>query len=97
MCNPQFETHSALTTGMAKALGVDLLEEMAEGRLSLDELRLWVSRCERCPTPDQCAAFIAGFGDRTLPRAPACCQNKDVLDLLARAQRSKTKERLPDE
>ena len=70
-----------LTRGMARALGVNLIEAVTEGWYSRAELARLVDRCAACGLAAHCEAWLA-----VTPSAralPSYCRNKHDLEALA--------------
>jgi hypothetical protein len=69
-----------LTRGMARSVGVNLIEAVTEGWYSRRELADLVQRCDACGKSDPCMAWLAAT-----PRAaslPAYCANKAEIEAL---------------
>ena len=69
-----------LARGMARVLGVDLVEAVTEGWFSRQELARMVKVCEDCDQSPRCTAFLA-----VTTRAealPAFCHNKPQIEAL---------------
>ena len=49
----------ALTRGMARSVGLDLVGAVAEGRLSRPDLADLVERCEACDQSSRCTSWLA--------------------------------------
>lgn len=71
----------ALTRHMARLLGINLVEGVADGWLRHSEVAGMVDVCDSCGLSEHCRAWIA-----VTPRAqslPAYCANKSALEALA--------------
>lgn len=69
-----------LTRGMARTVGVNLIEAVTEGWYSRRELEALVGRCAACGRDTSCAAWLA-----VTPRAanlPGFCANKSEIEVL---------------
>lgn len=67
-----------LTRGMARSVGVNLIEAVTEGWYSRQELADLVDRCAACGKVAPCSAWLAAT-----PRAanlPAYCANKSEIE-----------------
>ena len=73
--------------GMAQAVGVDLAEEMAAGRLTQAGWAEMVHRCRGCDWADDCSHWLDARPDA--PSAPAPCRNGARFDAM-RAARADT-------
>lgn len=75
--------HFWLTRSVAKAMGLNLSEAMANSRLTTAEYAAMVTACRQCPRVDSCQCWL---GDqRTLAQdTPPGCANADLLRELAR-------------
>jgi hypothetical protein len=72
------ERHFWLTRSVAKAMGVNLSEAMAERRLSTDDYANMVTRCRAAGCQDACQRWLAA---QTGPRAegpPEYCANANI-------------------
>jgi hypothetical protein len=70
-----------LTRGMARTLGVNLVEAVTDGWYSRAELARLVSSCAACGASDRCASWLA-----KTPKAealPAFCSNKSDIEALS--------------
>jgi hypothetical protein len=70
----------SLTRGMARVLGVNLIEAVTEGWYARSELDELVGRCAACGMTEHCTAWLA-----VTPRAtalPGYCHNKQALEEL---------------
>ena len=69
-----------LTRGMARVLGINLVEAVAEGWFSRRDLAEMVETCETCEEMRRCTVFLG-----LTPRAeslPAFCANKHRIEAL---------------
>ena len=69
-----------LTRGMARSVGVNLIEAVTDGWYSRRELEVLVGRCASCGLEAPCTAWLA-----VTPRAanlPAFCANKAEIEAL---------------
>ena len=69
-----------LTRGMARSVGVDLIEAVTEGWYTRQELSDLVQRCAACGQVTRCSAWLAAT-----PRAaslPPYCANKAEIEAL---------------
>jgi hypothetical protein len=69
-----------LTRGMARSVGVNLIEAVTDGWYRRSELEALVERCASCGLEAPCAAWLA-----VTPRAtalPAYCANKTEIEAL---------------
>jgi hypothetical protein len=69
-----------MTRGMARAIGVDLVQAVTEGWMSREELGTLVAACAKCDHAARCLSWLAGAG--TAPVLPAYCVNKSDLEAL---------------
>ncbi len=70
----------ALTRGMARVLGLNLVEAVTEGWFARAELGDMVEACVRCDQADRCTAFLA-VTTRT-ESLPGFCGNKAQIEAL---------------
>ena len=70
-----------LTRSVARTMGINLSEAMAEGRLTSDEYARMVTRCRTCNCVDQCELWLARSGAGAAS-APAVCANADTFNRL---------------
>lgn len=70
-----------LTRGMARVLGVNLVEAVTEGWYSRSELDALVAICERCDQKDRCMAWLAQASRREA--LPHFCHIKHEIEGLA--------------
>lgn len=69
-----------LTRGMARVLGINLVEAVTEGWFSRRDLAKLVDACEACDQSPNCTAFLA-----VTTRAetlPSFCHNKPQIEAL---------------
>lgn len=69
-----------LTRGMARVLGINLVEAVTEGWFSRRDLAEMVDTCEACAQSRRCTQFLA-----TTARAeslPQFCANKHLIEAL---------------
>ena len=69
-----------LTRGMARVLGINLIDAVTEGWFSRRDLADMVDTCEACDQIHRCTAFLA-----VTPRAeslPNFCANKHQIEAL---------------
>ena len=76
-------THFWLIVGMADAVGADLPEAFAEGRIDNAEWARMVDSCCGCAQPCACQEFLAATPEANEP--PDFCENRDRLTMLATA------------
>ncbi len=69
-----------LTRGMARALGLNLVEAVAEGWYTRADLARLVDRCAGCGLSDHCSAWLAVTPHAK--RLPTYCRNKADLEAL---------------
>ncbi len=81
MAEPDTTLAWSLTRGMARALGVNLVEAVTEGWYSRAELARLVETCARCGRSDHCHAWLAVTAKATA--LPAYCRNKHAIEALA--------------
>ena len=70
----------SLIRGMARTLGLNLVEAVTEGWFTRAELACLVDRCSACGLSDHCSAWLA-----VTPRAkalPSYCRNKSDLEVM---------------
>lgn len=69
-----------LTRGMARTLGINLIEAVTDGWYSRAELAHLVTSCAACGASDRCAAWLA----RTTKAdaLPGYCCNKSEIEAL---------------
>lgn len=81
MDDPDASVAWSLTRGMARTLGVNLIEAVTEGWYSRAELARLVERCANCGLSDHCYAWLAVTP--TAKALPPYCRNKHDLEVLA--------------
>ncbi len=69
-----------MTQGMARVLGLNLVEAVTEGWFARTELAQMVDDCVRCDQSDRCTAFLA-VTVRT-ESLPGFCMNKARIEAL---------------
>jgi len=74
------ETHFWLTRSMARRLGVNLSEAMADDLLSPQSYAAMVTRCRQCPHVGACQAWLAQ--STCAPEAPDHCLNAAIFNRL---------------
>lgn len=75
-------THFFLTRSVARVMGVNLSEAMAEHELSAADYAEMVNRCRQCQKVATCQEWLGQ--KRTRPaEAPEHCCNADILRRLA--------------
>ncbi|EIE52825.1 hypothetical protein AL036_15405 [Salipiger aestuarii] len=77
----QFARHATLVDHMARALGVDLDEQILRGNLSLSQVEDAVLSCTNCTQPCACESWLASQHE-TAPEAPGYCRNVALFDAL---------------
>ena len=81
MDDPDAAVAWSLTRGMARALGVNLIEAVTEGWYTRAELARLVDTCSRCGLSEHCYAWLAVTP--TAKALPSYCRNKHDLEVLA--------------
>ena len=71
----------SLTRGMARALGVNLVEAVTEGWYSRAELAGLVDTCAHCGLSKHCYAWLAVT--QNAKALPSYCRNKHAIEALA--------------
>ncbi len=75
--------HAGLFDDMARAVGLDLENEVLTGHLPIPDLDEAVLRCTGCHKPEDCASFLAtNTGTPTEP--PNYCRNSTLFAELKR-------------
>lgn len=69
-----------LTRGMARLLGLNLVEAVTEGWFARDALGQMIEVCVHCDQCDRCSAFLA-VTTRT-ESLPGFCRNKTQIEAL---------------
>jgi hypothetical protein len=74
-------THFWLTRSAARAMGINLSEAMAEGKLSPQDYSSMVTNCRQCAFVENCQSWLA---TQAVQRCQAyeACRNKLVLERL---------------
>jgi hypothetical protein len=75
------ERHFWLTRSVARVMGLNLSECMADGRLSETGYATMITRCRAGGCHTMCEAWLATQTDRP-DHAPGHCANADLLDRL---------------
>ena len=72
-------THFWLTRSVARAMGINLSEAMADGKLSVKDYCDMVTNCRQCAFVEGCQNWLA---TKAVPRGEAFaqCHNKAQLD-----------------
>jgi hypothetical protein len=78
------DLHFWLTRSVARVMGVNLSEAMADNRLSPDDYSALVTACRGCALVENCTLWLAEHTSTTR-LAPAGCVNAGKLEELARA------------
>ncbi|MBT8476914.1 MAG: hypothetical protein HKO95_11310 [Rhodobacteraceae bacterium] len=73
--------HFWLTQGMARTAGVNIGEEIALGRLTIEDFGGMVSRCEKCERSEPCVRWMAE-GGKGAPDIPGYCLNHEIIEAL---------------
>lgn len=81
MDDPDASLAWSLTRGMARTLGVNLIEAVTEGWYSRAELARLVERCANCGLSEHCCAWLAVTP--TAKALPSYCRIKHDLEVLA--------------
>ena len=76
-------THFWLTTGMSRAVGVDLSVAIHQGLLTRADYAEMVTQCRKCEFTD-CSAWLDEHWEGPV-EAPKECRNKDMWAWLARS------------
>lgn len=77
-------THFWLTTGMARAVGVDMSAAMHEGLVSQSDYADMVTLCRKCNFASDCGAWLDKQWGGPVA-APEQCENRNVWNWLARS------------
>ncbi len=74
-------THFWITRAVAKAMGVNLSDAMADGQLSAETYARMVTTCRKCALVDECQHWLA---TEAVPQGAAFegCPNRGVLERL---------------
>lgn len=70
-----------LTRGMARTLGINLIEAVTEGWYSRAELSHLVTSCAACEASDRCASWLAKTSKADA--LPGYCSNKSEIEALS--------------
>ncbi len=79
----EFERHFWLTRSVARMIGVNLSDAMADARISADDYCDMVTTCMRCECRETCESWLAAQPGKA-DRAPDHCANAPVLNRLIR-------------
>lgn len=74
----RIDRHAELLDRMADTLGIDVAQEMIEGRLTPDGLDILVDRCMGCSDPEACQGWLDAKKDGA-DAAPIYCVNGGVF------------------
>ncbi len=77
----KFDHHFGLMEDVAKKVGVDFGEALAEGRISPETLRGAALRCTGCTHPEECAQWSIDH-PQGADAAPAYCRNGLLMERL---------------
>ena len=69
-----------LTRGMARAVGVDLIEAASAGRIAHRDLEALIDTCAACPHTTRCTQFLAVTVEAARP--PEYCGIRSRLEAL---------------
>ena len=75
------ERHFWLTQGLAKAVGVNIAEAIATGRLSREDFAGMVVRCASCENGERCVRWMSESG-RGEEDPPGYCLNHERIEAL---------------
>ncbi len=73
--------HFWLTRSVARAMGVNLSEAMAAGRLSVQDYAALVTRCRQCPYVADCTAWLATEAVPQCRAMEGCANSADLARL----------------
>lgn len=76
------DLHYWITRGLARRLGVDLIEAVHCEMLTRADLAEMVDRCRQCSSVQGCLAYLAENPDRA-PTPPDWCRNAALLSELS--------------
>jgi hypothetical protein len=76
------DLHFWLTRSVARAVGVNLSEALAQGLITQSDYCDMVTRCRKCPHVAECQAWLAANGAGA-DDVPARCAHATVLNGLA--------------
>ena len=79
------ELHFWLTRSVARVMGVNLSEAMADNRLTAQDYSALVTACRGCALVENCTLWLAEHASTTR-LAPPGCVNAGQLEDLARAR-----------
>ncbi len=71
----------SLTRGMARTLGVNLIEAVTEGWYSRAELTRLIDRCAACDMAEHCSSWLAVT--QRAEGLPSYCRNKSDIESLS--------------
>ncbi len=77
------DLHFWLTRSVAKAMGLNLSDAMAENRLNSGEYADMVTACQGCALVETCMGWL-GNQTSISPHPPPGCSNSETLIWLAR-------------
>lgn len=78
----KFGRHADLVKRMAEAVGADLPQALADGRITPEGLRGAVASCTGCACPDACGDWLDAHAGGAA-QAPGYCRNADLIARLA--------------
>ncbi len=78
--------HARLVDRMANALGLDLEQEVLEGRLDSDLIPDMVLGCTGCTDPERCESWLASQSE-TAQHPREGCKNRQVFEILKSGHR----------
>jgi hypothetical protein len=81
----EMEQHFWLTRSVARAVGVNLSNAMADGRLTVDDYCGLVARCRAANCQAQCQAWLATQTGAN-SRPPSHCAHAQVFERLRQGQ-----------
>ncbi|MCF3593112.1 DUF6455 family protein [Rhodobacteraceae bacterium LMO-12] len=73
--------HFWLTRSAARAMGINLSEAMAEGKLTAEDYTAMVTNCRQCAFVEECQSWLATSAVQRC-EAYKDCRNKAVLERL---------------
>ena len=77
--------HFWLTRSVARAMGLNLYDAMAQGHLNAPDYAKLVTDCRKCPNVDRCEAWLSICRDIPVD-APEHCANRHSLRTLSRLE-----------
>lgn len=77
----KLDHHFGLMETVARKVGADLGDALAEGRISPETLRGAALRCTGCTHPDECAEWADAHPDGA-DHAPSYCRNGLLMERL---------------